>query len=697
MNKFPRWLMVSFGLTMLVVLSCGVWLFHVQENKLRRHVENDLQSVAQLKVNQIARWRSERLAKAAFLMDSPNLDEVISRWISNPQPDDERKILSRFRSVYEHFGCNDVLLVDPHGKPLLDLHGRVQSLDKSVLESLSSAFRDRRPEITDLHAGHDDLPPHIYVIAPFFALNRGESKPVGAVVIQINAQQFLYPLIQLWPTTSRSAETLLVRREGDDVLFLNELRHQKGTALKLAIPLSHKDMPAVMAALGKEGVFHGKDYRGVEVLSVLKAIPNSPWFMVAKVDESEAFAAWRLESILIVSLILAMVASLAATIGVIWQRNQKAQFKVLLKSEEGRRKSEERYRKLVEFLPKMIGVHVKQKWVYMNPAGVKLLGAKSEGELIGKEIREIVSPEFRDIVRSRLEQVEKKGLSVPELEEKFIRIDGEKVDVSVSAVPIDYQGESGIFVFAEDISARKKAEEELRRSHDELERSNAELQQFAYVASHDLQEPLRMVSSYMGLIERRYKGRLDADADEFIGYAVDGAKRMRMLINDLLEYSRVGTHGKPFGPVDCETLLNRSLDHLQLMIEDSGATVTHDHLPTVIGDGAQLMRLFQNLINNSLKFRKDASPLIHVSAEPCDGDWLFSVHDNGIGIDPQYADRIFVIFQRLHDREEYPGTGIGLAICKKIVERHGGRIRVQSEQDKGATFIFTIPRQDSKS
>ena len=697
MNKFPRWLIVSFGLTMLVMFSCGVWFYYVQEKKLRQRVEDDLQSIAQLKANQIAQWRSDRLAEAAFLMDSSNLDEAISLWMSDQQPDDERKILDRFRSVYERFGCNDVLLVDPHGKLRLDLRGQVQSLDKSVLESLSSAFRYRRPEITDLHAGQDNLPPHIDIIAPLFALNGEENKPVGAVVIQINAQQFLYPLIQLWPTASRSAESLLVRRDGDAVLFLNELRHQTGTALKFAIPLSHKDSPAVMAALGKEGVFHGKDYRGVEVVSVLKAIPNSPWRMVTKVDESEAFAAWRLESILIVSLMLAMVAALAATTGVIWQRNQKAQYKVLFESEEGRRKSEERYRKLVEFLPKMIGVHVKQKWVYMNPAGVKLLGAKSEGELIGKEIREIVSPEFRDIVRSRLEQVEKKGLSVPELEEKFIRIDGEKVDVSVSAVPIDYQGESGIFVFAEDISARKKAEEELRRSHDELERSNAELQQFAYVASHDLQEPLRMVSSYVGLIERRYKGRLDADADDFIGYALDGAKRMRMLINDLLEYSRVGTHGKTFESVDCETLVNRALDHLQLLIEDSSATVTHDHLPTVMGHGAQLMRLFQNLINNSLKFTKDTPPLIHVSAEQCDGYWLFSIHDNGIGIDPQYADRIFVLFQRLHDREEYPGTGLGLAICKKIVERHGGRIWVRSEQDKGATFFFTIPRQDSES
>ncbi len=366
-------------------------------------------------------------------------------------------------------------------------------------------------------------------------------------------------------------------------------------------------------------------------------------------------------------------------------------------AEQKLQESEERNRKLVEFLPKMIGVHVKQKWVYMNPAGLKLLGARSEGELLGREIQEIISPEFRDIVRARVEQVQEKGLSSPEIEQQFIRLDGEKVDVSVSSVPIDYQGEPGILMFAEDISARKRAEEELRRSHEELERSNAELQQFAYVASHDLQEPLRMVSSYMGLIERRYKGQLDADADDFIGYAVDGAKRMRMLINDLLEYSRVGTQGKAFGPVDCETLLNRVLDHLQLLIEDSSATVTHDRLPTVIGDSAQLMRLFQNLIHNSLKFKNDSPPLIHVSAEQCYGNWLFSFHDNGIGIDPQYADRIFVIFQRLHNRDEYPGTGIGLAICKKIVERHGGRIWFQSEQGKGATFLFTIPRQDSES
>jgi len=244
---------------------------------------------------------------------------------------------------------------------------------------------------------------------------------------------------------------------------------------------------------------------------------------------------------------------------------------------------------------------------------------------------------------------------------------------------------------AHDITQRKQWEEKLAANVSELQRANADLQQFAYVASHDLQEPLRMVSSYMQLLERRYKGKLDADADDFIGYAVDGAKRMRRLINDLLHYSRVGTHARPLAPVDCETLFKQAVANLRMSIETCNAQVTHDALPTVMVDSTQLTQLFQNLIDNALKFRKNEPPRVHVAAQRVDGHWLFSVRDHGIGIAPEYADRIFIIFKRLHGREEYPGTGIGLAICKKIVERHGGRIWVESERDKQTTFYFTIP------
>jgi len=243
-----------------------------------------------------------------------------------------------------------------------------------------------------------------------------------------------------------------------------------------------------------------------------------------------------------------------------------------------------------------------------------------------------------------------------------------------------------ILIAIEDITARKRAEEALL----ELTRSNVELEEFAYVASHDLQEPLRMVSSYVQLLARRYRGKLDADADEFIQYTVDGVTSMQNLINALLAYSRVSTRGQDFGPTDCQAVFDRAVAHLQGAIEESGAVVTHGPLPTVIADATQLEQLFQNLIGNAIKFRSDKQPEVNVGAERKDYEWLFLVQDNGIGINPDYHQRIFGIFERLHGTE-YPGTGIGLAICKKIVVRHGGRIWVDSQPGKGSIFHFTIP------
>lgn len=249
----------------------------------------------------------------------------------------------------------------------------------------------------------------------------------------------------------------------------------------------------------------------------------------------------------------------------------------------------------------------------------------------------------------------------------------------------------------EEVVERKRAEAVLTLRSQELARSNSELGLFAYVASHDLQEPLRMVASYLQLVDLRYRDKLDADGREFIEFAVDGAKRMQVLINDLLAYSRVGTQGQPFQPTDCEAVLQGILRNLEISIRESGARVTHDPLPTVMGDATQLMQLLQNLVGNALKFVRDKQPEVHVGAVLQDGFWTLSIRDNGIGIDAQYFDRIFVIFQRLHARGTYSGTGIGLAICKKIVERHGGRIWVESEVGKGSTFRFTIPEKRTKA
>ncbi len=240
---------------------------------------------------------------------------------------------------------------------------------------------------------------------------------------------------------------------------------------------------------------------------------------------------------------------------------------------------------------------------------------------------------------------------------------------------------------------RLKAMEKLKQTTRDLERSNMELQQFAYVASHDLTEPLRMVVSYLELLTSRAREKLDEEDREFIGYAVDGARRMQTLIQDLLAYARVDTRGRPLEPTDCEWVLESVLANLKLAIHESNTVIEHDPLPTVQGDVIQLTQVFQNLIGNAIKFRGKENPRVHVGARREEAQWIFHVKDNGIGIDPKNFERIFVLFQRLHTRQQYPGTGMGLAICKKIIERHGGRIWVESKPGEGTTFFFTIPAE----
>ena len=245
---------------------------------------------------------------------------------------------------------------------------------------------------------------------------------------------------------------------------------------------------------------------------------------------------------------------------------------------------------------------------------------------------------------------------------------------------------------AELIRELKHARGELERKQDELSRSNTELEQFAYVAAHDLRAPLRIVSGFAARLQKLYQGQLPIEADQYISHIVEGAQRMQHLIDDLIEYARAGTSKKSFVPVDCNIIIEKTLDNLAFEITESGAVITADSLPTVAGDITQLIQLFQNLVGNAIKYSSN-KPRIHIYAEQKNGEWLFRVSDNGIGIDPSHFERIFEIFQRLHTRDEYSGTGIGLAICKKIVERHGGRIWLESEIGKGSTFLFSLPKE----
>jgi PAS domain S-box-containing protein len=359
------------------------------------------------------------------------------------------------------------------------------------------------------------------------------------------------------------------------------------------------------------------------------------------------------------------------------------------------RESEERFRQTFELAGSGIAhVDLQGRFLRANRALCRMLGYDT-AELAALTVKDVSHPDDRNLTdpdRGRLHSGETESAH---FEKRYRRKDGTTVwaDLTV-AVARDAEGrpQYEIAIF-DDITERKAADRELQEAHDELSRSNAELEQFAYVASHDLQEPLRMVASYTQLLGKRYGDRLEGDAKEFMAYIVDGAGRMKQLIEDLLAYSRVGTRGRDFKPVKLEAVIARARTNLRAAMEESGAQLTHDALPEVEADEPQLVQLMQNLVGNAIKFRAAASPQIHVSAVERENEYEIAVKDNGIGIEPQYFERIFMVFQRLHDKGQYPGTGIGLAICKKVVDRHGGRIWLDSAPGRGSSFHFTLPKE----
>jgi PAS domain S-box-containing protein len=397
-------------------------------------------------------------------------------------------------------------------------------------------------------------------------------------------------------------------------------------------------------------------------------------------------------------LILGSILGLLIAVAAVWngQRQDSRRERV----ETALLDSEEKFRGLLEAAPDaMVVVNQSGEIVLVNVQAETQFGYRRD-ELLGQKVTNILPVGFAerliaDGTRTTAESLAQQIGTGIEL--TGLRKDGSEFPIEIMLSPLENADGVLVTTAIRNITKRKKAEEHLAQIATELKQSNIELQQFAYVASHDLQEPLRMVASFTQLLAKRYKGRLDSEADEYIAYAVDGCNRMKALIQDFLTLSRARTNEKALHKISVEKILNEALKNLQTTIQESGATVTHDWLPAITTDGPQLVQVFQNLVGNAIKYRGASIPQVHISGEKSGGnEWIFSVRDNGLGIDPQYFERIFVIFQRLHGPQEFKGTGIGLAICKKIVERLGGRIWVESQPTIGSTFYFALPEPGGK-
>ncbi len=717
--------LVLFALSVAVAVAIGVpgWLYlrHVSESG-KNEIAGDLAAIADLKAGQIQNWRRERLGDAGSLYDLPVFVDLVGRSLHGPSRQEARRDLGvwmeKIRVAHEY---HSLVLLYPDHTVHIATRGRSLVEGDECIGMIHEAINRGEPLFADLHASGDSTEVHMSVIVPLYARTHsprgivsrserpGRTGPfLGTMILVIDPNRFLYPLVQSFPIPSRTSETLLVRREGDEVVFLNELRHRRNTALRLRMEATALNLPAAMAIRGSVGVKQGLDYRHIPVVAALRPIPDSPWFIVAKVDEDELYGGLYKElRITIVALSLLSIAGVFGLL-VVWRRRE-TQF--LRKELDLKR---ERLDVLTRFESLMKGANdailiLDLSWRILdsNDRALRLYGF-TRAEMLTMSLIDLRVPEVRAAFQTDVQAADTADGVL--LETLHCRKDGTEFPVESSIRLVESSGEPVRLVIIRDITDRKRAEAAMAMTLEDLARSNKELEQFAYVASHDLQEPLRMVSSYTQLLAVRYKGQLDHEAEEFIEFAVDGANRMQRLIQDLLAYSRVQTRGRPFASVDANELLGEALLNLQIAVQESGALVTADALPWVKGDRSQLVQVFQNLIGNALKFRKpDVPPLIHISARrtyPNSREthesggtqsrplylWTFSVRDNGIGIEERFFDRIFEIFKRLHSRQSYPGTGIGLAFCARVIARHGGCIWVESVPEEGSTFHFTLPR-----
>lgn len=723
-------------LAIIPLAVIGYLAYDLGRQRIVRDVEDHLKSVAILKEQEIQTWVEHLEHTMLWLTSSPGVKNDLA--VMSAQIPDQPAFETAHASLTDELSRVANLA---HLSPIFLMDHINGEIVASSDAEWGGQFRGDRKYFQE---GKDG----VYVSGIFHSLRLGQPTMVVAAPIKDSMGRLLgvlaghanlAPLNEIMQERSglgETGETYLVNNAN---LMLTESRFEPEVALKKWVFTE-----GVSRALAREsGVGVYDDYRGEVVIGAYRWLEGRDMALLAEMDRSEAFGPIIMlrNTVLQAGVLVAVVVGFLSVFVArtftnplrqlvegaeeIGGGNLDYRIKVEAEDEIGQlaqafndmveslqeitasrdvlnqeiaqrkriekalRASEEEYREIFNATSDaLILLDEEGRIAQVNETASELYGYARE-EMLTLDPRHLIHPDYHHVYQQFLADLEKKGEFSGETRD--IRKSGEPFYTDVRGTTVRFQGQEYILAAIRDVTEQKEAELKLEETMRELERSNEELQRFAYVASHDLQEPLRMVTSYLQLLVRRYGDRLDGDAHEFIDYAVDGASRMKQLINDLLTYSRVDTRGVSLQPVDVEQVLDDVLENLQFRVEETEAGIIRHPLPTVPGDKSQLEQLFQNLIDNALKFRGNEPLRVEVGAEKGDGEWVFSVKDNGIGMDSRFKDRVFIIFQRLHTRDEYEGTGIGLAVSKRIVERHGGEIWYESEPGEGTTFYFTIP------
>lgn len=744
---FPTALILVFLLFAAAIGFTGYRYYSSQKEQIISEKYQELSAIADLKAAQIVKWRAERLDDDLRFLNNPAFAASVMRFLANTESAGYRREVVRWLIPISDNCCyHSIVIFDRGMKEKLTLGNDNGAVGQRTRALAFSAMESGKTMISDLHYGDHIGHIHMDVLIPLRLPDL--SRPVATMLVRVDPYTELYPLVQSWPTPSRTAETLMVRREGEDVVYLNELRHRKGTALSLHMPLNRRELPSVNAAFGNEGTFRGVDYRGLPVFSVARRISGAPWFLEAKIDEEEILVP-VLERARVTGLIVGFLILLSG-MGVVlfWRHGSARLYKRLYKEECAHRRLEQDVRlnearlqslynisqyhaadvqDLLDFaLAEALSLTGSQfGYIYFYDEDTKLFTLNSWSNGVMKECA-VVEPQtvyelertgiWGEAVRQRrpimlndfpVANPLKKGyppghvelftyLTIPVFsKEKIVAVVGiankegayDETDIRQLTLLSD-----SVWKYVE----RKRIEDELIRLNKELEtrvlERTEDLEAFTYSVSHDLRAPLRAIGGFTRIIRDDYSDSLDDEGRRLLQVVLDNTDRMGQLIEDLLAFSRLGRSEVNRKSVDMTRLASAVLD--EYLAGEPGARLKCrlSALPEAVGDPSMLRQVWVNLISNAIKFTlPKGQGTLEVSGSADSGETIYSVRDTGIGFDMANSGKLFGIFQRLHSATEFEGNGVGLAIVQRIVERHGGRVWAEGKPGEGAEFYFSLP------
>jgi PAS domain S-box-containing protein len=682
---------------MVLALSAGGYVYYRREaDEVRATQLHLLAAVGQLKASQIADWRETRLSDARRVAENPFLRRTIAEFVRHAADRGRRKDIRDLLAL-ERMGneYSNVLLVSIDGsRVLFAATDSASAQDPATRLAVTEARTSRSGALSRFFRLGQRGAIHLDAAA---AIRDAAGRPYAVVVLRSHAASRVFPLIQTWPTPSPSAESELLEREGDSVVFLNELRHQANSALRIRTALTHQQAAAVQAVMGRQGEYDGLDYRGVPVLADLRPIPGSPWFLVSKIDRAEAMAETRYRRGEVIAMVVMF--TLLGAGALMFRRRQAAVLRSLAVSERGLREAQAVGRVGSYLFDIRAGA-----WTSSQVLD-SIFGLGPDYPRTTAGWGSILHPDDRDSMLSYLAAIIAEHRPF-EREYRIVRVsDGVTRWVSgLGEVSYDEDGAPLSMVGAiQDVTERKLAEQKVLLLNAELEErvqqrtadlqaSNRELEAFAYSVSHDLRSPLRAVDGYARILEEEMHPRLNDEGRRALAVVRSEARRMGRLIDDLLMFSRLGRKDVQKRETDMTLLAREVFAELRPDAADGDVELCLADLPPAMCDPSLIHQVWANLLGNAMKFtRRRAGATIEVSGSVQGTESVYIVKDNGVGFDMRYSDKLFGVFQRLHGSDEFEGTGVGLALVQRVVSRHGGRVWAEGEVGRGASFFFSLP------